>query len=150
MLTLNSAEASRLKRNGPSKLSIRTELRGNATWPVEWSSPVLTTSWCRLASFQGKLEIRTCGLCVRAAVLYQLSYEDPYTGGLPIYWVHQPVKGMKHRMKLCELREFSFLPSSSHEALRNHFFHWPLKAHLLLLLGIEVLFASFIYRFVSQ
>ena len=28
-----------------------------------------------------------------------LSYEDPYTGGQPIYWVHQPVKGMKHRIK---------------------------------------------------
>ena len=28
--------------------------------------------------------IRTGGLCVRAAVLYQPSYEDPYTGGWPI------------------------------------------------------------------
>ena len=46
------------------------------------------------------------GLCVRAAAFYQLSYEDPYTEGRPIYWVHQPVKGMKHRMKLCELREY--------------------------------------------
>ena len=36
-----------------------------------------------------------------------LSYEDPYTGGRPIYWVHQPVKGMKHRMKWCELQEYS-------------------------------------------
>ena len=35
-----------------------------------------------------------------------LSYEDPYTGGWPIYWVHQPVKGMKHSMKWCELREY--------------------------------------------
>ena len=34
-----------------------------------------------------------------------LSYEDPYTGGRPIYWVHQPAKGMKHRMKWCELQE---------------------------------------------
>ena len=37
-----------------------------------------------------------------------LSYEDPYTGGRPIYWVHQPVKGMKHRMKWCELREYKW------------------------------------------
>ena len=37
-----------------------------------------------------------------------LSYEDPYTGGRPIYWVHQPVKGMKHRMKSCELREYKW------------------------------------------
>ena len=27
-----------------------------------------------------------------------LSYEDPYTESRPIYWVHQPVKGMKHRI----------------------------------------------------
>ena len=37
-----------------------------------------------------------------------LSYEDPYAGGRPIYWVHQPVKGMKHRMKWCELREYKW------------------------------------------
>ena len=37
-----------------------------------------------------------------------LSYEDPYTGGRPIYWAHQPVKGMKHRMKWCELREYKW------------------------------------------
>ena len=37
-----------------------------------------------------------------------LSYEDPYTGGRPIYWVHQPVKGMKHRMKWCELRQYKW------------------------------------------
>ena len=47
--------------------------------------------------FRGFNKIRTRGLCVRAAVLYQLSYEDPYTESRPIYWVHQPVKGMKHR-----------------------------------------------------
>ena len=35
--------------------------------------------------FQDFNEIRTRGLCVRAAVLYQLSYEDPYTGSRPIY-----------------------------------------------------------------
>ena len=38
-----------------------------------------------------------------------LSYEDPYTGGWPIYWVHQPVKGMKHRMKWCELWEYKIM-----------------------------------------
>ena len=43
-----------------------------------------------------------------------LSYEDPYTGGRPIYWVHQPVKGMKHRMKLLQvLRVFSFAEGST-------------------------------------
>ena len=56
-------------------------------------------------SFNG---IRTRGLCVRATVLYQLIDEDPCTAGRPIYWVHQPVKGMKHRMKWCELREYKW------------------------------------------
>ena len=37
-----------------------------------------------------------------------LSYEDPYAGDRPIYWVHQPMKGMKHRMKWCELREYKW------------------------------------------
>ena len=33
--------------------------------------------------------IRTHGLCVSAAVLYQLSYQDPYiVGSRPICWVH--------------------------------------------------------------
>ena len=58
--------------------------------------------------FRGFNGIRTRDLCVSAAVLSQLSYEDPYTGGWPIYWVHQPVKGMKHWMKWCELREYKW------------------------------------------
>ena len=36
--------------------------------------------------FRGFNGIRTRGLCVSAVVLSQLSYEDPYTGGSPIYW----------------------------------------------------------------
>ena len=43
----------------------------------------------RKKDFQGFNGIRTRGLCVSAAVLSQLSYEDPYTGGWQIYWVHQ-------------------------------------------------------------
>ena len=31
-----------------------------------------------------------------------------YTESRPIYWVHQPVKGMKHRMKWCEPREYKW------------------------------------------
>ena len=62
----------------------------------------------RKKGFRGFNGIRTRGLCVNAAVLSQLSYEDPYTGDRPIYWVHQPVKGMKHRMKWCELREYKW------------------------------------------
>ena len=48
--------------------------------------------------------IQTHGLCVSAAVLYHLSYEDPY---MPVHWKQanmlsssQHVKGMKHRMKM--------------------------------------------------
>ena len=59
-------------------------------------------------SFSGLQWDSNPGLCVSAAVLSQLSYEDPYTGGWPIYWVHQPVKGMKHWMKWCELREYKW------------------------------------------
>ena len=58
--------------------------------------------------FRGFNGIRTRGFCVRAAVLYQLSYEDPYTRRRLIYWVHQPVKGMKHRMKWCGPREYKW------------------------------------------
>ena len=53
---------------------------------------------CKIARkkvFRGFNGIQTRGLCISAAVLYQLSYEDPYTRSRPIYWVHQPVKGMK-------------------------------------------------------
>ena len=64
--------------------------------------------WPEKKFFRGFNGIRTRGLCVSAAVLSQLSYEDPYTGGWPIYWVHQPVKGMKHWMKWCELREYKW------------------------------------------
>ena len=48
--------------------------------------------------------IQTHGLCVSTAVLYHLSYEDPY---MPVHWKQanmlsssQHVKGMKHRMKM--------------------------------------------------
>ena len=58
--------------------------------------------------FRGFNGIRNRGLCVSAAVLSQLSYEDPYTGGWPIYWVYQPVKRMKHWMKWCERREYKW------------------------------------------
>ena len=40
--------------------------------------------------------IRTCGLYVSAAVLYQLSYEDPYIEQANLPSSSKPVKGMKH------------------------------------------------------
>ena len=70
-----------------------------------------TLSNCKIARKKGFSRLQRDSnpfLCVRAAVLYQLSYKDPYTGGRPIYWVHQPVKGIKHRMKWCELREYKW------------------------------------------
>ena len=39
-------------------------------------------------NFQVFAGIRTHGLCVSAAVLYQLTYEDPYAGSRPISRVH--------------------------------------------------------------
>ena len=59
--------------------------------------------------FRGFNGIRTRGLCVRAAVLSQLSYEDPHTGSGPIYWVHQPAKRKKHRVKLCEYKRNEYV-----------------------------------------
>ena len=56
--------------------------------------------------FRGFNGIRTRGLCVRAAVLYQLSYEDPYTGTRPIY---QHVKGMKHIHFIYKILSASFI-----------------------------------------
>ena len=50
----------------------------------------------------------------RTAVLYQLSYEDPYTESRPIYWFHQPTKGMKHRMKWCEVPSTAMVTYSFH------------------------------------
>ena len=70
------------------------------SWPVAtmWNECVTIAvnrnlSNCEIARkqvFRGFDGTRTRGLCVRAEVLYQLSYEDPYTGGWPIYWVYQP------------------------------------------------------------
>ena len=51
--------------------------------------------------------IRTHGLRVSAGMLYQLSYEDPYTGTRPIRQsVHlNPWKEWKIERILCELRK---------------------------------------------
>ena len=39
--------------------------------------------------FQGFNGVSTHGLCLSAAVLYHLSYEDPYVGRRPIYGIHR-------------------------------------------------------------
>ena len=39
--------------------------------------------------FRGFNRIPTHGLCVSAAVLHQLSNEDPYVGSRPICWIHR-------------------------------------------------------------
>ena len=77
-------------------------------WPSQWIAISAIAKIARKKDFRSFNGIRTRGLCVSAAVLSQLSYEDPYTGGWPIYWVHQPVKGMKHWKKWCELREYKW------------------------------------------
>ena len=63
----------------------------------------------RKKGFRGFNGIRTRGLCVSAAALYQPELEDPYAGGRPICWVHQPAKGMKQRMKWRELRKYKWI-----------------------------------------
>ena len=58
-----------------------------------WSSQL----WLRFKQSQSKPEkcflgfngIRTQGLCVSAAVLHQLSYEDPYVWSTPICRIHR-------------------------------------------------------------
>ena len=53
------------------------------------------------------------GLYVSAAVLYQLSFEDPYIGSRPICWVHlNPWKEWNIEIKewgWCELRKYTFV-----------------------------------------
>ena len=76
---------------------------GNTNEMKMWSSQM----YCNLISCEVAQEkgfrcfsgIQTQGLCFRTAVLYQLSYEDPHIKSRSIYWVHQPLKGVKHRMK---------------------------------------------------
>ena len=52
-----------------------------------WSSQL----WLRFKQSQlnPKNGIRTHGLCVSAAVLHQLSYEDLYVGSRPICWIYR-------------------------------------------------------------
>ena len=60
-------------------------------WPSQLNRNLGNCEVARKKVFRGSNGIRTRGLCVRAAVLYQLSYENPYTRhrGRLIYWVHQ-------------------------------------------------------------
>ena len=54
-------------------------------WPLQWIAIEAIAKIAPKKVFWGFNGIRTHGLCVSAAVLSQLSYEDPYTGGWPIY-----------------------------------------------------------------
>ena len=51
-------------------------------WPLQLNCNLSNCEVAPQKSLQGFNRIRICGLCVRAAVLYKLSYEDPYTGSL--------------------------------------------------------------------
>ena len=71
----------------------------------------LRMKWCELREYKWNEYVtiavnRNLSNCEKARK--KESTLDPYTGGWPIYWVHQPVKGMKHRMKWCELREYKW------------------------------------------
>ena len=70
------------------KMMWTVEIPGNTNLNVDMIAVVVIANMgnCKLTSekfgdFNG---IWTCGLCVSAAVLYQLSYEDPYIGSRQI------------------------------------------------------------------
>ena len=53
--------------------------------------------------------MRTHDLCVSAAVLYQLIYEDQYIGSRPICWVHlHPWMEWNMEWRLRDLRKYKF------------------------------------------
>ena len=80
-------------------------------WRFDRRSCNSNSSNCKLTrkkfgDFNG---IQIHGLCVSAAVLYQLSYEDPYIGSRPIFWVHlNPRKKWNLEWRWCELRKYKF------------------------------------------
>ena len=59
-------------------------------WRYDRRSGKFNLSNCKLTwkKFRDFNRIRTLGLCVSAAVLYQLNYEDPYIKNGPICWVY--------------------------------------------------------------
>ena len=112
-------------------LTLASVSKASKTWWKHWKS--YRMKWCELREykwneyvtiavnrnfsncekdrkkgFRGFNGIRPVASALALQYSTSLSYEDPYTGGLPIYWIHQPVKGMKHRMKWCELREYKW------------------------------------------
>ena len=80
-------------------------------WRFDRRSGNCDSSNCKLTrkkfgDFNG---IQIHGLCVSAAVLYQLSYEEPYIGSRPICWVHlNPRKEWNMEWRWCELRKYKF------------------------------------------
>ena len=80
-------------------------------WRFDRRSCNSNSSNCKLTrkkfgDFNG---IQIHGLCVSAAVLYKLSYEDPYIGSRPIFWVHlNPRKKWNLEWRWYELRKYKF------------------------------------------
>ena len=62
-------------------------------WRCDHRSRDCDLSKCKLSP-KNVFRASTRGLCVSTAVPHQLSYEDPYVGSRPIYWVHR--MRMKH------------------------------------------------------
>ena len=90
------------------KLCELRKYKWNENMTIAVESPLKQLHNSQKKVFQVFNRVGTCGLCICAAVLYQLSYEDPYIENRPIYWVHRPAKGMKHKMKWCELQEYKW------------------------------------------
>ena len=98
-----------------------------------------------------KKGIRTHGLCVSAAVLYHLSYEDPYIGSRPICWVHlNPWK--EWNMKMMWTAEIHILNEDmkheDHVICRNTNFKWSCLISVNKPTGLQLLvLADFIICF---
>ena len=77
------------------KITVRALCSVNNVWfeMKMWSSQLLLRFKQSQSKpekcFRGFNEIRTHGLSVSAAVLHQLSYEDPYVESRLIYWIHR-------------------------------------------------------------
>ena len=118
-----------LERNMRAKRDIQNEMMWIAEIQMKWMLPSQLNrnlSNCEVAQknvFRGFNGIRTRGLCVPAAALYQLSYEDPYTEGRPTYWVHQPVKGWNtaewNDMNCGNTNEMNMWPSQLNRNVNN-------------------------------
>ena len=71
-----------------SKISINNNINFKLRYDRRsgyWNLSNCKLTWKKISTSRG---FKPMAIFVRAAVLYQLSYEDPYIGSRPICWVH--------------------------------------------------------------